>query len=104
LSEEFLRGCGLSEWEILSAKLYDPHLESGEIAELQQKIFDELLNGEIFDMLLKAKILIERWRREYNQVRPHSALGYTPPAPEVCIPGTLKTGENQTEKPVLALT
>ena len=30
----------------------------------------------------EAKILIERWRREYNTVRPHSALDYRPPAPE----------------------
>jgi putative transposase len=32
--------------------------------------------------LEEAKVLIERWRREYNQVRPHSALRYKPPAPE----------------------
>jgi len=41
-----------------------------------------LLNGEIFYTLKEAQILIERWRREYNTVRPHSALGYRPPAPE----------------------
>ena len=40
------------------------------------------LNGEIFHTLKEAQILIERWRREYNTVRPHSALGYRPPAPE----------------------
>jgi transposase InsO family protein len=38
-----------------------------------------LLNGEIFYTLKEAQILIERWRREYNTVRPHSALGYRPP-------------------------
>jgi len=43
---------------------------------------DELLNGEIFDTLLEASVLIERWRREYNWYRPHSSLGYKPPAPE----------------------
>lgn len=43
---------------------------------------DELLNCEIFDTLLEAQIIIDRWRREYNQIRPHSALGYRPPAPE----------------------
>ena len=36
----------------------------------------------MFDTLLEAKVLIERWRREYNTVRPHSSLGYRPPAPE----------------------
>ena len=42
----------------------------------------QLPNGEIFYTLKEAQILIERWRREYNTVRPHSALGYRPPAPE----------------------
>lgn len=46
------------------------------------KMRDELLNGEIFYTLAEAQVLIERWRREYNQVRPHSSLGYRPPAPE----------------------
>jgi transposase InsO family protein len=48
---------------------------------------DELLNGEIFTSLLEAKVLIENWRKEYNQIRPHSALGYRPPAPEALISG-----------------
>jgi transposase InsO family protein len=43
---------------------------------------DELLNREIFYTLIEAQFLIRRWRREYNQVRPHSSLGYRPPAPE----------------------
>jgi putative transposase len=43
---------------------------------------DELLNGEIFYSLAEAQILIEAWRRHYNTVRPHSSLGYRPPAPE----------------------
>lgn len=42
---------------------------------------DELLNGEIFYTLEEARVLIERWRIEYIRVRPHSALGYRPPAP-----------------------
>ena len=47
----------------------------------------EVLNVEIFDTLLEAGVLIERWRREYNHVRPHSSLGYRPPAPEAILPG-----------------
>ena len=39
------------------------------------------LNGEIFDNIFEARILIERWRKVYNTVRPHSSLGYKPPAP-----------------------
>ena len=46
------------------------------------KLRDELLNGEIFYTLQEAQVLIERWRRHYNTIRPHSALGYRPPAPE----------------------
>ena len=50
------------------------------------KLRDELLNRELFDTLKEAQVLIERWRREYNTVRPHSALGYRPPAPESILP------------------
>lgn len=46
------------------------------------KLRDELLDREIFYTLTEAKVLIERWRNHYNHVRPHSALGYRPPAPE----------------------
>ena len=42
---------------------------------------DELLNGEIFYSLKEAHVLIEQWRKHYNTVRPHSSLGYRPPAP-----------------------
>jgi len=56
--------------------------ENGYNESFNGKLRDELLNGEIFDTLLEAKVLIERWRREYNTIRPHSALGYVPPAPE----------------------
>ena len=57
--------------------------ENGYIESFNGKLRDELLNLEIFDTLLEVKILIERWRREYNnQIRPHSSLCYRPPAPE----------------------
>jgi putative transposase len=56
--------------------------ENGYVESFNGKLRDELLNGEIFDTLLEAKVLIERWRVEYNTIRPHSALGYRPPAPE----------------------
>jgi hypothetical protein len=47
---------------------------------------NELLKGEIFYTLKEAQIMIESWRRHYNTVRPHGALGYRPPAPEVFMP------------------
>ena len=46
------------------------------------KLRDELLNGEIFYPLKEVEIQTERWRQEYNTIRPHSSLGYRPPAPE----------------------
>jgi putative transposase len=60
--------------------------ENGYIGSFNGKLRDELLNREIFTTLAEAKILIEQWRREYNQIRPHSSLGYRPPAPEAKIP------------------
>ncbi len=47
---------------------------------------DELLNGEVFYTLKEARVVIEEWRRHYNTVRPHSALGWQPPAPETIVP------------------
>lgn len=47
---------------------------------------DELRGCEIFYSLAEAKVLIEAWRRHYNTVRPHSSLGYRPPAPEAATP------------------
>src|SRR3712207_3510285 len=52
----------------------------------EPKLRDELLDGEVFHTLREAQVLIEQWRRHYNTVRPHSALGYRPPAPEVVMP------------------
>jgi transposase InsO family protein len=60
--------------------------ENGYIESFNGKLRDELLNGEIFYTVQEARVLIESWRRHYNQVRPHSSLGYRPPAPEA-VPG-----------------
>jgi len=59
--------------------------ENGYIESFNGKLRDELLNLEIFTTLTEAKVLIEAWRREYNGVRPHSSLGYQPPAPEAIL-------------------
>ena len=56
--------------------------ENGYIESFNGKMRDELLNREIFDTLLEARVVTEDWRMEYNTVRPHSSLGYRPPAPE----------------------
>jgi len=59
--------------------------ENGYIESFNGKLRDELLNREIFMTLEEAKVLIEQWRNEYNQVRPHSAKNYYPPAPEAIL-------------------
>jgi putative transposase len=59
--------------------------ENGYIESFNGKLRDELLNREIFTTLQEARVLIKQWRREYNHVRPHSALRYHPPAPEAII-------------------
>ena len=60
--------------------------ENGYNESFNGKLRDELLKGEIFTTLLEATVLIENWRKEYNQFRPHSSLGYRPPAPEAIRP------------------
>lgn len=60
--------------------------ENGYIESFNARFRDELLNGEIFYSLKEAQIVIEQWRLHYNTKRPHSALGYRPPAPETIVP------------------
>ena len=73
------------------------------IESLNARLRDEFLNGEIFYTLQEAKVRIEAWRRQYNTVRPHSSLGYRPPAPEVLLwpppPAALKGAAPATAKP-----
>ena len=59
--------------------------ENGYCESFNGRLRDELLNAEIFYTLKEAKSLIENWRHEYNTIRPHSSLGYRPPAPETWI-------------------
>ena len=59
--------------------------ENGYCESFNGKLRDELLDGEVFYSLAEAKVVIESWRRHYNSHRPHSALGYRPPAPEVAL-------------------
>jgi transposase InsO family protein len=59
--------------------------ENGYIESFNGKMRDELLDREIFYSLKEAQVLIERWRQEYNHIRPHSALNYRPPAPAAIL-------------------
>lgn len=60
--------------------------ENGYIESFNGKLRDDLLDRELFDALWEVKVLTERWRQTYNQIRPHSALGYRPPVPETFAP------------------
>jgi transposase InsO family protein len=60
--------------------------ENGYNESFNGKLGDELLKREVFYTLLEARVIIEAWRRHYNTIRPHSALGYRPPAPEAFLP------------------
>lgn len=68
--------------------------ENGYNESYNGKLRDELLNGEIFYSLKEAQIVIGRWRNHYNTQRPHSSLGYRPPAPQTIL----------TAQPVIATT
>lgn len=60
--------------------------ENGYIESFNARVRDEFLNGEIFYTMKEIEVLTEAWRNEYNTVRPHSSLGYVPPAPEAIRP------------------
>ena len=70
--------------------------ENGYIESFNGRLRDEHLNRERFDTLLEAQVLIEMWRHEYNQIRPHSSLGYRSPAPEVEVGEPLLNEETLT--------
>ena len=70
--------------------------ENGYNESFNGKLRDELLNGEIFYTLQEAKVLIERWRQHYNTIRPHSSLGYRPPAPATILPPAIRSTYPQT--------
>ena len=73
--------------------------ENGYCESFNAKLRDELLNGEVFYTLKEAGVVIEQWRRHYNSIRPHSSLGYRPPAPEVVIWPTETSGSVPSARP-----
>jgi putative transposase len=62
--------------------------ENGYCESFNSKLRDEFLNGELFYSMKELRVLAERWRIHYNTVRPHSSLGYRPPAPETWMTST----------------
>jgi putative transposase len=75
--------------------------ENGYCESFNGKLRDELLDGEVFYSLAEAKVMIESWRRHYNTTRPHSALGYRPPAPEVVLGPVLPATRAMAPKPIM---
>ncbi len=75
--------------------------ENGYALSFNGKLRDELLNGERFTTLLEAQVLVAEWRYHYNRVRPHSALGYRPPAPEATLFPSLASPPAATQKPLM---
>jgi transposase InsO family protein len=75
--------------------------ENGYVESFNSRLRDELLDGEVFYSLAEARVVIESWRRHYNTTRPHSALGYRPPAPEVVLWPARPTTRTMAPKPVM---
>lgn len=63
--------------------------ENGYCESFNSKLRDEFLDREVLYTLKEAQVLIEAWKRHYNTARPHSSLGYRPPAPETLLPAPL---------------
>lgn len=59
--------------------------ENGYCESFNSKMRDEFLNIEIFDTMYEVEVLTRRWVNTYNTVRPHSSLGYRPPAPQTIL-------------------
>jgi putative transposase len=82
--------------------------ENGYAEAFHSRLRDELLNAEEFATLAEAKVLAAEWREEYNERRPHSALGYRTPAEfaTACVPpgsATLRPPEHTREEEGLTL-
>jgi len=70
--------------------------ENGYCESFNSKLRDEFLNGEIFYSMKELRVLAERWRVHYNTIRPHSSLGYRPPAPQAWLASN-NTGYGEVE-------
>lgn len=88
--QDWLRGLGVKTTFITPGSPW----ENGYNESFNARLRDELLNGELFYSLKEAQIIIEQWRQHYNHIRPHSALGYKPPAPRATVKGGRTLPEN----------
>jgi transposase InsO family protein len=75
--------------------------ENGYCESFNSRLRDELLNGEVFYSLAEARIVIESWRQHYNTLRPHSSLGYKPPAPHTVLWPKTPSPSSMAAKPIM---
>jgi len=78
--------------------------ENGYVESFNGKLRDELLDREIFYTLQEVQVLTEQYRQTYNRIRPHSSLGYRPPAPETAVVNPQPTIGNTALMAAVALT
>ena len=78
--------------------------ENGYVESFNGKLRDELLDREIFYTLHEVQVLTEQYRQTYNHIRPHSSLGYRPPAPETTVVNSRLTNGNIAPRSAVALT
>ena len=78
--------------------------ENGYVESFNGKLRDELLDREIFYTLQEVQVLTEQYRQNYNRIRPHSSLGYRPPAPEAMVVNSQPTNGNTAPMTAVALT
>ena len=78
--------------------------ENGYVESFNGKLRDELLDREIFYTLHEVQVLTEQYRQNYNRIRPHSSLGYRPPAPEAMVVNSQPTNGNTAPMTAVALT
>jgi len=60
--------------------------ENGYIESFNARMRAEFLNGELFDTMFEAQVMMQRWIRYYNHIRPHSSFGGRPLAPQTVVP------------------
>ena len=77
--QQFRRWTLSGIWDVILAALADADPDAAE--SFNGRFRDECLSLEWFRSRAEAKVVIEQWRRHYNEVRPHSSLGYLTPAP-----------------------
>ncbi len=89
--DEYTRECAVRAWlgRVGAKTLYiEPGSpwENGYVESFNGKLRDELLDREIFYTLREAQVLTGEYKQTYNRIRPHSSLGYRPPAPAAILP------------------